>query len=261
MRKNKFWCIIVMLAFVLGTTVAISSCGDDDDNDNGGNTSGANTPGGNTGKGGGATAKNIVGTYTAITGNGYSISVMFADNGTGIITEKYADSYSGTDTQIQPFTYSMAGETGFMKKEYESYSGSKTYTIRIVEGFVLIEESDGDVELILYKTGQDLGKPDTKKIVGTWENNTDGETMSVTVNANGTGSGTSEYRSGSYSEKETFNFTYTMKNAYVTECTVKFNSSYSGSYTETAPVVVLNNKLYLCDRDGEVDREQILTRK
>lgn len=244
----------MMLVLVLGSTIAISSCGKD--NDKGGNTSG-----GNTGTGGGTTATNIIGTYTAITGDGYSISVMFADNGTGIISEKYQDSYSGSGTYTESFTYSMAGETGFLKKSYDSYSGSETYIIRIVEGFILIEELDGDVELILYKNGQDLGKPDTKKIVGTWESNTGGETVSITVNANGTGSGTFEYRSGSYYEKETFNFTYTMKNSYVTECVIRYEDSYSGSYTETIPVVVLDNKLYICDRDGEVECEQILTKK
>lgn len=242
----------MLFALVLGTTISISSCGDDDNNE-------SNVSGGTAGTGGGATATNIIGSYTAITGRGCSISVMFAGNGTGVITEKYQDSYSGSGTDSETFKYSMVGDTGFLTKA-DSYS-SKTYTIRIVEGFVLIEEADGDVELILYKNGQNLGQPNLSKITGAWENSSYGETVSVVINANGTGAGTSVYRSGNYSEMETFAFTYVMKNAYVADCTIRYNDAYSGSYTETAPVVVLNNKLYICDSDGEVDREQILTKK
>lgn len=256
MKTKNIWSVLLMLVLVLGASFAFTACGGDDD-DKGGNTTGGDTTGG-----GGAAVGSIVGSYTAVTGEGYSVSVMFGDNGTGLITEKYQDSYSGGyGTETQEFKYTMAGENGFLNKVSDSYSSSKTYTIRIVEGFLLIEESDGDVELILYKNGQDLGKPDTKKIVGTWEYSDAGEKVSVTVNSNGTGTGTSEYVSGNYHEKESFNFTYIMKNSYIVDCTIRQEDSYSGSYTETLPVVVLNNKLYLCERDGEVDREQILTKK
>ncbi len=249
-----------MLVFVLGTGIAIASCGGDDDDNNSG-TGGGTTSGG-TASGGGTSAKSIVGTYTAVTSAENTITVMFSDNGTGVISEKYKDSYTGKwDTDMESFTYSMAGETGILKKGSDSYSSNKGYIIKFIDGFMLVEESDGDIEFILYKSGQDLGKPNASRFVGTWEYKSAGESVTAVVNNNGTGWFESEYTSGSYHEKETATFTYTARNAYICDCTVKETDSYSGNITYTLPVVLLNDKLYLVESDGEVDSENILTRK
>lgn len=254
MKTKKFWGVLALLAFAFGMCFTAISCSSSSSDDEGGSSSGNGSS-----QGGGTTAATIVGSYNAITKEDRcKISVIFADNGTGVITEKYVDSYSGSGTYQTSFTYSMAGDTGILKKDGDSYSGSsKAYTIKFVEGFMFIEESDGDIELVLYKNGQDLGKADTKKLIGTWEYKGVGELLSLTFNNDGTGNMIEEWKSGSYSERIEEAFTYRMKNAYVVECDVLAADTHHDSELGA----VIGDKLYWFDSDGEVDSDQILTKK
>lgn len=257
---KKIWGTLMMLVLVVGAVFAFASCGDDDEDN------GSSIVSGGTTNGGGASASSIVGKYTAITNSDHEVSVIFANDGSGTVIEKYKNKYSGAgnwENDQYEFTYSMAGETGILRKAGNSYSGGKSYTLKFVDGFLLIEESDGDVEYILFKEGQDLGKPNNGRFVGTWgfsSNDEYGEDLEVTFNSNGTGTGTSEYKSGSYSEKASLSFTFSAKNAYIAECNVKTVSEYD-EYEDSYLVVLLGGKLYLVEADGEVDYEEILSKR
>lgn len=222
----------MMLVIALGASISFSSCGSDDDDDVPGG-------GGSTTSGGGASATSVPGSYTGITGSDTEkLTAIFAEDGTGIINEN-SEQYS--------FTYSMGGETGIVKVK-EGYS-TYTYTIKFIDGFMLLEESDGDISYIFYKSGQNLGSPNAKKFIGSWENKIVGSKSTYIVNFTFNSDGTlnwseSEtypgYPEKNYENKETF--TYKMVNAYVARFT-EYEEVKDRYYYYTA--VVLNNKIYI----------------
>lgn len=272
MKTKKIWGFLALAACVLSLSFAAVSCGDDDDNNNGGNSSvnGGNSSdnGGNSsssagnGTGGGAVISSLAGTYVAITSSEYTTTVTFNNNGTGVITENWkGNSYSGAHTDVDQFTYSVSGQAGKLTFTKDgNVSGTKEYNLRVVNGFVFIEEQDGDIEFILYKSGQDLGTPNTSKLIGTWTFTNSSENNVYTVKGDGTGHAVLDYKSGNYNERDEIDFTYKMKNAYVGEYTYS-EKEFDGTYTYTEPIFVLNDKIYLCDGDGEVDLNDILTKK
>lgn len=216
----------MMLVFALSASISFSSCGSDDDD----------TPsGGGSTTGGGASAASVPGSYTGITSDCIkSLNAIFVEDGTGFINEN-GNQY--------PLTYSMGGETGIVKvteSKYDTY----TYTIKFVEGFMLLEQSDGDVQYFFYKPGQNLGSPNTKKLIGNWGcsrvDHDEIQEYNCTFNSDGTGTYTYNDKRSNYEEKYTF--TYKMENAYVARCTM-YDEKHDDYDYLTA--IVLNNKVYL----------------
>lgn len=259
MKTKKIWGFLALAACVLSMSFAAVSCGDDDDNNNNGGNSSVNGGAGN-GTGGGAVISSLAGTYVAITSSEYTTTVTFSKNGTGVITENWkGSSYSGAHTDTDPFTYTISGQTGTLSFGNDGgVSGSKTYNIRVVDGFVFIEEQDGDIDYILYKQGQDLGTPNTSKLIGTWTFTNSSDNFVYTVKEAGKGHAVLDYQSGNNNDHDEFDFTYKMNNAYVGEYTY-FDKEDGVTFTEI--LFVLNDKIYLCDGDGEVDTNDILTKK
>lgn len=239
--------IFAAIICLFAISMTIISCGDDE-KDNGGQSTGGTTTGG------GATANDVVGTYKAITAGDYSVTAIFAENGTGIITEKYYDSYSGDGTYQTHFTYSKAGDNLIITTD-DSYSGSDTYVAKFVEGFMLLEENgdEDDIEYVFYKQGRDLGQPAPQKFIGSWYSTNRNDNSYCTINNDGTGLFVEDYMSGNYHQKEETSFTYRIINSYIGECTILEQSSYSGSSTYTMNALVLSGKLYVLDDDGDVD--------
>ncbi|MBQ0023350.1 MAG: hypothetical protein KBT29_08945 [Prevotellaceae bacterium] len=262
MKTKKIWGFIALLAFAFATSFTVISCGDDDD-DNGASGSGTETgtnTGTNSGTGSGdagASADNIVGTYYAITSAENKIMVQFGKDGSGLITERYNNSSTGkVEVDQDNFTYTMSGNTGILRKSNNYGSGDNGYTIRFVDGFMLVEEADGDIEFILYREGANLGKADNSKFVGTWYFKDSYSETEVVTKSDGTGIMKSMYQSGSYVDKYEDPFTYKALNAYVAEATAIIEG-----YKETYYCAVLGGKLYLIEDDGEVDYDQILSKK
>lgn len=201
---------MVMLMLTLCVSISLSSCSEDEEGSNGGE----------------ASPTNIVGRYTAVTSPGYDYGAVFAEDGTGVIYKDY---------RKYEFTYSIAGKTGILRCDED------VYNIIFVEGFILLE--DGDVELILYKEGRDLGKPNNKKFLGTWMfadfdgTNPDSD-YTLTINADGTGN------------NDGASFTYTTRNSYIVD--IKSDKSYFCE-DENGPAILLEGKLYRCWANGYVD--------
>lgn len=228
MKTNKLWSILMMLTLVLGTTISFSSCsGDDDDSPSGGGSK----------SGGGASASSVPGSYTGITSDRIkSLNAIFTEDGTGVINE---------NGKHHTFTYFMGRDTGIAKVTDEVIGSSHfetTYTIKFIEGFMLFEESNGVVRYFFYKTGQNLGSPKAKKLIGNWEGNwvnNDGDIFKYNCTFNSDGTGTfvedeTDTDGDHYEYKETF--TYKMENAYVAR--IK-------DWYDDDCFIVLNNKVYL----------------
>ena len=238
MKTNKLWSILMMLVFALGACISFSSCSSDDDDASGGSTSG-----------GGASATSMPGSYTGITSESTkTLNAVFAEDGTGVINR---------NGKQYTFTYSMGGKPGII-----TVKGGYTYTINFIDGFMLFEESDGDIAFILYKSDQNLGSPNAKKLVGSWGNKivSDYRTkeFNYTFNSDGTGTATeTEIYSDEPNKYEyKYTITYKMENAYVAKCTEKEEGKVGEDYYAA---IVLNNKLYiLYDR---VDHDLILSKK
>lgn len=211
----------MMLVIALSASISFSSCSSDDDDAS------------SSSSGGGASAASVPGSYTGITSDDSNkLTAIFAEDGTGVINEN--------SKQIS-FTYSMAGETGIVNAR-----GGYKYTLRFIEGFMLLEESDGYIPYIFYRTGQDLGSPNPKKLVGNWENKYEkyGRTREYNYTFNSDGTGASVETDNDGPKKYVYNYTlkYKIVNAYVAKGT---------EWEDVKPVddpfaaIVLNNKLYL----------------
>ena len=231
----------MMLTLVLGTTISFSSCGSDDDD---------SPSGGGSTSGGGASAASVPGSYTGVTSDEIeTLSAIFTEDGTGIINEN-GHQYT--------FTYSMGGDTGIANVKESNYE-TVTYTIKFIEGFMLLEQSKGAIRYFFYKTGQNLGGPNAKKLIGSWEGNRvnrSGKRFKYDCTFNSDGTGTlvedeTDTDGDHYEYKETF--TYKMENAYVASYTKHDEDEDNHNHT----IIVLNNKVYFY---GEV-AEVILSKK
>lgn len=241
MKTNKLLSILMMLVIALSASISFSSCGSDDDD----------TPsGGGSTTGGGASAASVPGSYTGVTNDDIeTLTAVFVEDGTGIINEN-GHQYS--------FTYSMGEDTGIAKVK-ESYYETYTYTIKFIEGFLLFEQSNGSVRFFFYKTGQNLGSPKAKKLIGNWEGNRVNRSgkrfkYSCTFNSDGTGtlvSDVTDTDGDQYEDKETF--TYKMENSYVASYTKHDDDEDDHNHA----IIVLNNKAYFY---GEV-ADIILSKK
>lgn len=224
----------MMLVLVLGTAIAFSSCGKDDENNNTVNN-GTTDNGTSTIEktlGGGASLENIVGEYIGIATAEYPTYATFNSNGTGVIE------YSG---KKKDFKYSIVDGVGVAE-----IGPDKRY-LKIIEGFLVIERPSGSIYQMFYKRGKEnLGKADTKKIIGTW-----GSTCThCTFNNDGTGVFLEEDK-----EDGEISFTYSMQNAFVTYCNLTGKN-------KVMLAVRLGDKLYMLDADGERgDTNDILTKK
>ncbi len=226
----------MMLVFALCASISFSSCSSDDD------VSGSSS-------GGGASAYSVPGSYTGVTNDDIeTLTAIFAEDGTGVINVN-GHQYS--------FTYSMGGDTGIAK--VKKGGSTYTYTIKFVEGFMLFEESKGSVRFFFYKTGQNLGSPNAKKLIGNWEGNRVNSSgkrfkFNCTFNSDGTGTLVSNVTTtdgDQYEDKETF--TYKMENSYV----ASYTEHDDDEYDHNDAIIVLNNKAYFY---GEV-ADVILSKK
>lgn len=207
--------------------------------------------------GGGASAENFPGNYIAIsTTAGYELYARFAPDGSGLFTLK-----SNYGPMTYSFSYVMAGSSGYLilEEPENSYnntfstkaSGSDAYTIQIEEGFILIKDMEGNMYAILCKDGQDLGKPDNSRFVGTWG---DYYGDSIVVKSDGTGF------LSIVGEKDYIPFTYSTKNPYV--ASVIFSAGgYSGSTPVICSAIVVGGKLYPCTEFGDVDAGMIFAKR
>lgn len=224
----------MMLVFALSASISFSSCGSDDDDDVPG--------GGGSTTGGGASAATIVGSYVGITKGSSPLSATFAENGTCAIRES-GSQWSGT--------YSMAGNSGTI---YSDTSEISPYTISFADGFMFLSDSRGNIRYVFYKAGQNLGSPNEKKLLGTWENkysNTSGTMTGIvtyTFNNDGKGNatGTTSWPMNSDRKDETssISFTYKMENAYVAKCT-DLDSESSHYEGNKFAAIIINNKVYI----------------
>lgn len=110
MKRKFFWS---MLTFMMVTVLCVgfASCGDDDDD-------GTNI---------------AVGTWVKQEGR-RSYTLTFRSNGNGTMIYKYEDSYSGTETDSEKFSYTITGNNkGIITFDYyDSYSGSSKEVIYFV---------------------------------------------------------------------------------------------------------------------------------
>lgn len=230
----------MMFVLMLGTAIVISSCGKDDDSNNtenngtanNGALSGDTSSTNGTTLGGGASFENIVGEYVGVATAEYPTYATFNGDGTGVIE------YNGKKIS---FKYSIVDGVGVFETATD-----KRY-IRIVDGFLLIERPDGSIVYMFYKRGKEnLGDPNTSKIIGTWGS----ACTHCTFNVDGTG----VFLEDDKKDGE-ISFTYSIKNAFVTYCTLTGED-------KIMLAVRLGDKLYMLDADGERgDENDILTKK
>ena len=212
----------------------VISCGDD---------GGSNNNGGD----------NVVGKWTGQNGR-HLYTVTVASNGTGVILDRYNDSYSGTETDSYSFSYTMtSGNEGVITmQEYDSYSGRSTETMYFtVDGDTMyIYTNSSKTSLFLTLARGDV-PPVSNNIVGTWRGVNGREEISATFNNNGTGTYVHVYNDP-YSGRETSSgsFTYTLTSQ--TKGTAVFiwgsdsYASYSGSGRNNyiLSFEIVNNKMY-----------------
>lgn len=218
----------MMLIFALGASISFSSCGSDDEDIPGGN--------GTTTSGGGASATSMPGSYIGITADdSRTLTAIFVEDGTGIINE---------NGEQYPLTYSMGGDTGLVK--VEKSHGTYTYTIKFIDGFMLLESSGGDIYYYFYKSGRNLGSPNAKKIIGSWERKAVHDNLTTDYNRTFNSDGTSTlvciktYADDQSQKSYKRTLTYKMENAYVAKCT-ECNDEHYTAYA----AILLNNKLYI----------------
>lgn len=271
MKAKKIWGMFALMTFAL--SFSFVSCGDDHDDDEGNGNKTENTEGKDD-NGGGASASKIVGSYKAITGPEYNVSIEFRADGKGKIRRVVSKSASTSAKDITyQFAYSMNGESGEMVVDY-GYNDIETYNIKFAEGFMMIEEADGDsdIKYILYREGANLGKADTKKVIGTWWKETNYkdewneyyEKFVLNIKSNGTIAYSyvyKDYEEPDENEEMSATLSYKMLNAYIIEATGTLQDPDHGSMTVTEYGAVIDGHLYLFDSDGEVESSQILSKK
>lgn len=131
MKKKLFSLFAIFFVAVL--CVGFASCGDDDDDDN-----------------------VAVGTWVAQEGR-FSYSLNFRSNGSGTVITKYEDSYSGTETVSEKFSYSITkNNNGIITfDDGDSYSGSSKqvyyFEIKGKKMFLYYDKSSSEYILELTK--------------------------------------------------------------------------------------------------------------
>lgn len=258
MKVKKFWSMLALVTGMFAISSAMVSCGgDDDDVEGGDNGSGSGS--------GQVSANTIVGSYTAITAAEYTTKVVFSENGTGVITEK--EIYEGKEyTYSKDFTYTVKGNEVLVNIHY-SDNEIEPFKVAIVDGFVMLEEVDGDdIELILYKDGRDLGKGNVSKLAGTWGCSLKGtdwsDDITAVIKGDGTGTMTDVYKEEGHDvETMTANVVFKMRNAYVLDVNITVEDSKGNKETRDGVAAYINNQIYLLDNDGECDDHAILKKK
>lgn len=129
MKKNLLWSMLTFLMVTM-LSVAITSCGDDEDV--------------------------VVGTWSGKDGK-YDLSLTFKSDGSGTYISRYNDSYSGLQTENGTFTYVMEDDNKGMinVRYYDSYSGYEFETFFfVIEGKTMSLYEDyyyDDLEWVLTK--------------------------------------------------------------------------------------------------------------
>lgn len=109
MKRKFFWSMLTIFMVTL-LCVGFTSCGDDDDDTN-----------------------IAVGTWVKEEGR-RSYTFTFRSNGSGTVVYKYEDSYSGTETDSEKFSYTITGKNeGTMYHEYHEGS-SKEVIYFVIDG-------------------------------------------------------------------------------------------------------------------------------
>lgn len=268
MKKKAFLWSVLAIMMVAVSGVIITACGDDETKNGDGITNGGNGDNDGDADDSSTNANNnyVIGTWTSV-GEEETFTLIFKSNGTGVWITTYEDRYSGTQTDVEAFTYMQEGSSNgkILLRTYDSYS---SYTTEVLyysisgQTMYVKEEGDDDDDAEVFKKNAGSENVVNSSVTGTWKSEDSRESMVATFKSDKTGTYIYNY-DDPYSgvENQTGTFTYNPESEDKGQIIMEVYDSYYGKSTEVYYYSIEGNTMFVCEDDYYADLEWILTKQ